>query len=110
MSKLLQATRHQQIESGGIKATRLYTHTRDVAATNLRELAALKGASQKFLAQDSDPGLSQQLDALCPVTGSLELKVGAQVGVHTQADIEYCARVCCGMTQSCQFQYYCLCR
>lgn len=79
MSKLLQATRHQQIESGGIKATRLYTHTADVAATNCKQLAALNGELRKFPAQDSDAGLSKQLDMLCPVASCLELKVGAQV-------------------------------
>lgn len=81
MSRLLQATRHQQIESGGIKATRLYTHTEDVTATNRKQLTVLKGTLQRFPAQDSDPGLSKQLDALCPVASCLELKVGAQVSL-----------------------------
>jgi ATP-dependent DNA helicase PIF1 len=87
VSKLLQATRDQQIESGGIKATRLYTHTADVAATNCKQLAALKGDLHKFPAQDSDTGLTKQLDALCPVASCLELKVGAQVMLAKNIDI-----------------------
>lgn len=79
VTRLLQATRRQEIEKGGIRATRLYTHTEDVEATNARELAALKAASHKFSAQDSDHSLRKQLDNLCPVPSCLELKVGAQV-------------------------------
>ena len=79
MASLLQATKSQKIESGGIKATRLYTHTADVAATNSRQLAALRGEMHRFSAQDSDPGLSKQLDTLCPVGSGLDLKEGAQV-------------------------------
>ena len=77
--KLLQATRHQKIESGGIKATRLYTHTADVTATNSKQLADLSGAVRKFPSHDSDSTLSKQLDTLCPVPSCLELKEGAQV-------------------------------
>lgn len=79
VASLLQATKSQQIESRGIKATRLYTHTADVTATNNKQLAALKGAVHKFPAQDSDPSLSKQLDTLCPVANNLDLKEGAQV-------------------------------
>lgn len=82
VTKLLQATKHQMIESGGIKATRLYTHTADVEATNRKQLGALRGELHKFPAHDSDPGLSSQLDNLCPVTASIQLKQGAQVALY----------------------------
>ena len=79
VTKLLQATKRQEIESGGIKATRLYTHTADVEATNKKQLGALGGEVVNFSAVDSDPGLRSQLDNLCPVPATLQLKLGAQV-------------------------------
>ena len=79
ITQLLRSTEHQEIERGGIKATKLYTHTEDVEATNLRELAALDGHPRKFLSQDSDPHMVKQLDNLCPIASCIELKVGAQV-------------------------------
>jgi len=57
----------------------LYTHKEDVEATNLREIAALRGTSKKYEAQDSDPHMSRTLDNLCPAASCIELKVGAQV-------------------------------
>ena len=78
-AQLLRNTERNQIERGGIKATKLYTHTEDVATTNQRELAALPGVTRSFLATDSDQSLSEHLNSLCPVPHCVELKTGAQV-------------------------------
>lgn len=81
VADILTSTRHQVIESGGIRATRLYTHKGDVEATNSRELQALGGPVREFLAQDSDPQMEKTLDVMCPVGRAVELKVGAQVRI-----------------------------
>ena len=80
LAKLLSSTARQEIERDGIRATRLFTHKEDVEATNLRELAALEGTARKFIAQDSEPHMSRTIDNLCPVSKTIELKIGAQVG------------------------------
>ena len=77
---VLTHTREQVIESGGIKATKLYTHKGDVEVTNCRELEALGGEMRTFPAQDSDLQLEKTLDVMCPVGKTVHLKVGAQVG------------------------------
>ena len=79
LTRLLRSTASQEIESGGIRATRLFTHKEDVQATNLRQLGALDGAVRRFTANDSDPHMSKTIDNLCPVAKILELKIGAQV-------------------------------
>ena len=79
LTKLLQSTSRQEIERDGIRATRLFTHKEDVAATNRRELEALEGEMRRFTAQDSDPHMSGTMDNLCPVAKVIELKIGAQV-------------------------------
>lgn len=79
VSHLLNSTRDQGIETGAIKATKLYTHKADVESTNSRELGALAGEVRSFPAQDSDPLAERALDTLCPVGRMVELKVGAQV-------------------------------
>lgn len=38
------------------------------------------GESRSFKAVDSDPALVKTLDAQCPVSSIIELKLGAQVG------------------------------
>lgn len=83
VTQLLRNTEQQVIERQGIQATRLYTHKEDVEATNLREIAALRGMSKKYEAQDSDPHMSRTLDNLCPAASCIELKVGAQVSHPT---------------------------
>ena len=80
LTKLLQSTSRQEIEKDDIRATRLFTHKEDVAATNRRELTNLEGEMRRFTAQDSDPHMSGTMDNLCPVAKVIELKVGAQVG------------------------------
>ena len=79
MAALLAGTSEQVVERGGVEATRLYTHTGDVEATNGAKLEALGGEVRRFEAQDSDPGMEKTLDVMCPVGKVVELKVGAQV-------------------------------
>jgi len=44
---------------------------------------SLTGEVHAFEALDSDPMLVKLIDAQCPVGGRVELKLGAQVSVHT---------------------------
>lgn len=73
------ATSKQKIESNGILATQLCSHTSDANLINESRLAKLTGESKLFDAQDSDPTSAKQLDAQVPAPGKLELKIGAQV-------------------------------
>lgn len=79
VTKLLQATERQRIESGGIKPTKLYTHTEDVESTNMKELKLLATESRNYVATDSCESMRKQIDALCPAPHHLVLKKGAQV-------------------------------
>ncbi|XP_015605451.1 ATP-dependent DNA helicase PIF1 [Cephus cinctus] len=79
IANTLKATSLQKIENDGILATRLCSHINEANAINNSQLACLPGESQIFMAQDSDPMVSQTLDKQLPVPGRLELKVGAQV-------------------------------
>jgi ATP-dependent DNA helicase PIF1 len=78
---LLQNTESQSIERNGIRATKLYTHSADVDSTNEREMNALVGESKTFKAIDDQPNHTEQINTLCPVPSSLELKIGAQVSI-----------------------------
>lgn len=40
---------------------------------------ALFGESKKYVAIDNPPSLTSQINALCPASSILELKIGAQV-------------------------------
>ncbi len=77
--EVLRATADNRIESEGILATRLCTHTEDANVVNREELAALPGESRVFPSVDSHPALSSHLDQHTPVDAKLVLKVGAQV-------------------------------
>lgn len=79
ITKLLRNTENQLIEKGGIRATKLYTHTNEVESTNQTELNALVSEGRRFDATDNQPNCMQQLNALCPVPHTLVLKIGAQV-------------------------------
>ncbi|XP_046930914.1 ATP-dependent DNA helicase PIF1 [Lynx rufus] len=75
----LQATASHKVGRDGIVATRLCTHQDDVALTNERRLQELPGEVHSFKAMDSDPQQARTLDAHCPVSQILQLKLGAQV-------------------------------
>lgn len=69
-------------------ATRLCTHKENVDLINQDELAKLKGISKTFEATDSSNMPSTQCDNLFPVKGHLELKVGAQIMLTKNLDIQ----------------------
>ncbi|XP_044915102.1 ATP-dependent DNA helicase PIF1 isoform X3 [Felis catus] len=75
----LQATASHKVGRDGIVATRLCTHQDDVALTNERRLQELPGEVHSFKAMDSDPEQARTLNAHCPVSQILQLKLGAQV-------------------------------
>ncbi|XP_063113032.1 ATP-dependent DNA helicase PIF1 isoform X3 [Cavia porcellus] len=79
VTQQLRATAAHKVGRDGIVATRLCTHQDDVALTNERQLQELPGEVHSFKALDSHPELAQTLDAQCPVSQLLQLKLGAQV-------------------------------
>ncbi|XP_044781053.2 ATP-dependent DNA helicase PIF1 isoform X3 [Bubalus bubalis] len=79
VTRQLRATAAHKVERDGIVATRLCTHQDDVALTNERQLQELPGEVHSFEAMDSDPEQARTLDAQCPVSQLLQLKLGAQV-------------------------------
>ncbi|XP_057344873.1 ATP-dependent DNA helicase PIF1 isoform X2 [Manis pentadactyla] len=79
VTRQLRATATHKVGRDGIVATRLCTHQDDVALTNERRLQELPGEVHNFEAIDSDPGQARTLDAQCPVSRLLRLKLGAQV-------------------------------
>ncbi|XP_078032506.1 pif1 DNA helicase [Augochlora pura] len=79
MVATLKATAKQKIEDNGILATRLCSHVREAEEINEFQLNELKSESKTYVAQDSDPSMTQTLDKQLTVPGKLVLKVGAQV-------------------------------
>lgn len=86
-AQLLRSAYHS-IERDGILATRLCTHKDDVELTNENKLKQLPGVMRVFEAVDSDPMLFQTIDALSPVSRLLQLKVGAQVMLTKNLDVQ----------------------
>lgn len=79
ITKRLLETAAQKIESNGILATQLCSHTNDANIINETKLAKLTTEAKVFDAQDSDARSTKLLDAQVPAPGKLELKIGAQV-------------------------------
>uniref|UniRef100_A0A8B9R625 ATP-dependent DNA helicase PIF1 n=1 Tax=Astyanax mexicanus TaxID=7994 RepID=A0A8B9R625_ASTMX len=75
---------NNRIERDGILATRLCTHKDDVELTNENKLKQLP----VFEAVDSDPMLVKTIDAQSPVGAVLQLKVGAQVMLTKNLDVQ----------------------
>lgn len=73
------ATSKQKIESNGIVATQLCSHTNDANIINESRLEKLPGDVKLFEAQDSDQTYTKQLDTQVLAPSKLELKIGAQV-------------------------------
>ncbi|XP_071382993.1 ATP-dependent DNA helicase PIF1 [Centroberyx affinis] len=86
-AKLMESAYHQ-IEKDGILATRLCTHKDDVELTNDNKLQQLPGSVHVFEALDSDPALVKTIDAQSPVSRLLQLKVGAQVMLTKNLDVQ----------------------
>ncbi|XP_048353210.1 ATP-dependent DNA helicase PIF1 isoform X2 [Sphaerodactylus townsendi] len=87
VTKQLTATAAHRVERDGILATQLCTHKDDVELTNTKRLQKLSGEPRCFKAVDSDPGLVKTLDAQCPVSSIIELKLGAQVMLTKNLDV-----------------------
>ncbi|XP_051554743.1 ATP-dependent DNA helicase PIF1-like [Myxocyprinus asiaticus] len=86
-AQLLKSANHS-IERDGILATRLCTHKDDVELTNGSKLKQLPGPVRVFEAVDSDPVLVQTIDSQSPVSQLLQLKVGAQVMLTKNLDVQ----------------------
>ncbi|XP_076001063.1 ATP-dependent DNA helicase PIF1 [Genypterus blacodes] len=86
-SKLTGSAYHK-IEREGILATRLCTHKDDVELTNENKLQQLPGSVRDFEAVDSDPALVKTIDAHSPVGRLIQLKVGAQVMLTKNLDVQ----------------------
>uniref|UniRef100_A0A8C3ZP28 ATP-dependent DNA helicase PIF1 n=1 Tax=Denticeps clupeoides TaxID=299321 RepID=A0A8C3ZP28_9TELE len=85
--QLLKSASHS-IERDGIIATRLCTHKDDVELTNENKLKQLQGPSRMFEAVDSDPHWLKLIDTICPVGRLLQLKVGAQVMLTKNLEVQ----------------------
>lgn len=82
------ATGNNCIDKDGVLATKLCTHKADVDEINQSNLKELQGESKLFSSVDTDQAYTSQLNALCPVPAYLELKVGAQVMLCKNLDIQ----------------------
>ncbi|XP_011703537.1 PREDICTED: ATP-dependent DNA helicase PIF1 [Wasmannia auropunctata] len=76
---VLKETAKQRIESNGVLATRLCSHVKEADEINEFQLNELKGESKAYTALDSDSSMTNMLDQQLPIPGKLILKVGAQV-------------------------------
>ncbi|XP_317740.5 ATP-dependent DNA helicase PIF1 [Anopheles gambiae] len=79
ISERLRKTASQRIETEGILATQLCSHTSEVDAINQAKLEALRTEAKLFEAKDSDPYSVKQLDMMLQAPAKLTLKIGAQV-------------------------------
>lgn len=79
ITEILKSTAKQKIESEGILATRLCSHVNEANEINESQLEKLTGISKAYNAQDSDQTMTKSLDQQLPVPNRLVLKVGAQV-------------------------------
>lgn len=78
ISERLLKTASQKIESDGILATILCSHTNDSKIINTSKLSDLKGEEKIFSSQDSD-NATKLLDMQTVAPSKLILKIGAQV-------------------------------
>ncbi|XP_062387272.1 ATP-dependent DNA helicase PIF1 [Sardina pilchardus] len=86
-SKLIRSANHS-IERDGILATRLCTHKDDVELTNENKLQQLPGILHQFEAVDNNPKLLRTLDTQSQIGNLLQLKVGAQVMLTKNLDVQ----------------------
>ncbi|XP_012223199.2 ATP-dependent DNA helicase PIF1 [Linepithema humile] len=75
----LKETAKQKIESNGVLATRLCSHVKEADEINDFQLNELKSEIKVYTALDSDGSMTYMLDQQLPIPGKLVLKVGAQV-------------------------------
>lgn len=84
----LRATARQSIQKDGIVATRLCTHKEDVNQINEHHLKKLNGESKVYISTDSDSVYTQQMNDMCPVLNKIQLKLGAQVILTKNLDVQ----------------------
>lgn len=87
VKSILMKTSQNNLRKNNIIPTQLYTHRRDVDLVNMRQLQKLQTPSVSFIAQDSDSMHSAMLDSLCPTQRKIELKVGAQIMLNRNIDL-----------------------
>ncbi|KAH9394741.1 DNA helicase [Tyrophagus putrescentiae] len=87
VKSILIKTSQNNLRKNSIIPTQLYTHRRDVDLVNRQQLQKLQSPSVCFIAQDSDPAHSAMLDSLCPTQRKIELKVGAQIMLNRNIDL-----------------------
>lgn len=75
----LKETAKQHIESNGVLATRLCSHVKEADEINEFQLNELKSETKVYTALDSDNSMTYMLDQQLSVPGKLVLKIGAQV-------------------------------
>ncbi|BFY99883.1 hypothetical protein BsWGS_02923 [Bradybaena similaris] len=88
VSAVLQQTTSRSIQQDGVLATKLCTHKVDVEAINTSKLRELNGESRMFASTDTGEAYTQMLNTLCPVPQHLELKIGAQVMLCKNLDVQ----------------------
>ncbi|XP_072172683.1 ATP-dependent DNA helicase PIF1-like [Diadema setosum] len=88
VSDRLIATAKHCVDREGIHATRLCTHKEDVDQLNNVHLNKLQGDVRVYEAMDSDPALVKQLNNQCPVRQRIDLKIGAQVMLAKNLDVQ----------------------
>ncbi|XP_061192610.1 ATP-dependent DNA helicase PIF1-like [Saccostrea echinata] len=86
--QVLRETAQHNIQRNGILATRLCTHKEDVNKINLYHLGKLQGDEKTFVALDGDEVYQSQLEVLSPVPKKLNLKVGAQVMLAKNLEVQ----------------------
>ncbi|XP_066916281.1 ATP-dependent DNA helicase PIF1-like isoform X2 [Clytia hemisphaerica] len=80
-------TKHNQIESNNIVATRLCTHRESVEEINISKMKEIKGQNIVFYAKDSHPEYTEAMEKSLQTPRKLVLKVGAQVMLTKNLDL-----------------------
>ncbi|CAG5135099.1 unnamed protein product [Candidula unifasciata] len=88
VSAVLQETTSKCIQRDGVLATKLCTHKVDVEAINTSKLREINGDSRMFASSDTDEAYAKMLNTLCPVPQYLDLKIGAQVMLCKNLDVQ----------------------
>ena len=87
VKSVLIKTSQNNLRNGNNIPTQLYTHNEQVTIVNNRELQKLTTPSVIFSAQDSDAIHSNMLDSMCPTPRKIILKVGAQVMLNRNINV-----------------------
>lgn len=85
---LLNASKNDLRKNQNTIPTQLFPLRQDVDTVNKSQLMKLSSDSIFYNAQDCNPTYSVMLDGLCPTPRKLELKLGAQVMLNKNIDIQ----------------------